>query len=147
MRPAAPLKRIAALAVAIAILSLFLGGVTYSSYQHGQFEETTRMEVQDTFGSGEYAALSLVDVQVTYARTPSPIAPPDRVVLTVGRPGGTTYPDLAATLKREISAATGYDVAVQVRFVEIQSAGGDVTPATDATAALVRPTRGSSAAG
>ncbi|GGM70195.1 putative hydrophobic protein (TIGR00341 family) [Halarchaeum rubridurum] len=150
----ATLKRIAALAVAIAVLSLFLGGVTYSSYQHGQFEETTRMEVQDTFESGEYAALSLVDVQVTYARTPSPITVPDRVVLTVGRPDGSTYPTLAATLREEIHDATGYDVAVQVRFVEIQSASGaaggvDATTAPEPgpNAALVRPTRGPNAAG
>ncbi|GAD52798.1 hypothetical protein MBEHAL_1558 [Halarchaeum acidiphilum MH1-52-1] len=128
----ATLKRIGVLVVAIAVLSLFLGGVTYSSYQHGRFEQTTRVQAQDAFQSGQYADLSLVDVQVTYVQSPSPLAKPDRVVFTVGRPDGTTYPDLAATLRRRIEAATGYGVTVRVRFVEIQTASEGADDATSA---------------
>ncbi|WP_435098890.1 TIGR00341 family protein [Halarchaeum sp. P4] len=118
----ATLKRIGVLLAAICVLSLFLGGVTYTSYQHGQFEETTRDTVQQTFDSGEYADLTLVDLHVTYARTPSPFDPPNRVTLTVGRPSTDTYPQLAATLKERIRDATGETVRVQIRFVETQSA-------------------------
>ncbi|QLC33540.1 TIGR00341 family protein [Halarchaeum sp. CBA1220] len=118
----ATLKRIGVLLAAICVLSLFLGGVTYTSYQHGQFEENARDTVQGTFDSEEYAALSLVELTVTYERTPSPFAAPNRVVLTVGRPGDGSYPALAETLKERIREATGRSVGVQIRFVETQSA-------------------------
>jgi len=118
----ATLKRIAALLLAIAVLSLFLGGVTYTSYQHGQFEEETRTQVQDVLAQGEYAELSLVELDVVYERTILPFAPPDRVVLTIGRPTTNAYADLAATLRERIREATGESVSVRVRFVETQTA-------------------------
>lgn len=118
----ATLKRIGALAVAIAVLSLFLGGVTYASYQHGVFEQTTRTQVQDAFSGGQYADLTLVDLSVTYDHSISPLTAPESVVVTVGRPDGTSYPGLADALKKRIRDATGRTVTVDVRFVGTQTA-------------------------
>ncbi|WP_458206044.1 TIGR00341 family protein [Haladaptatus sp. NG-SE-30] len=121
-------RRIGILVFAIAVLSLFLGGVTYSSYQSAQFEEQTNRAVGNVLSESQYQQAERIDVQVqyrsglpmgqsTYARS-LPFRQPDRVVVTVGRPADSRYPRLASQLQNRIERRTGQEVWVQVRYVE-----------------------------
>ncbi len=121
-------RRIGVLVVGIALLSIFLGGVTYSSYQSAQFEEQTNDAVESVLNDSQYRQAEKIDLQVqyrgglpmgnsAYARS-LPFRQPDRVVVTVGRPADGRYPLLADRLHDRIERRTGQDVAVQVRYVE-----------------------------
>ncbi|WP_321166739.1 TIGR00341 family protein [Halorubrum vacuolatum] len=117
---AALLKRAAALVVAIAILSMFLGGVTYDTY----VETTTEAEIRSAVGD-ELAAidgeLELLELQVERSGTVPPLST-DRVIITVGGPPGTAVDGLAAALDTRIEATVGHGVAVEVRFVTVERA-------------------------
>jgi len=117
---AALLQRAAALVVAIAILSMFLGGVTYDTY----VETTTEAEIRSAVGD-ELAAtdgqLELLELQVERSGTPPPLST-DRVIITVGGPPGTAVDGLAAALDTRIEATVGHEVAVEVRFVTVERA-------------------------
>jgi uncharacterized hydrophobic protein (TIGR00341 family) len=116
---AATLKRAAVLLAGILVLSAFLGGVTLASVQNAGFEQTVREESAAALdGNG---ALSVLDVRVEYAG-PAPFRSPDRVIVTVGHPVGTTREGLAADLGRRIRAATDRDVTVEVRYVAVEAA-------------------------
>jgi uncharacterized hydrophobic protein (TIGR00341 family) len=116
------LVRVGVLVVAIALLSVFLGVVTYSSIQTATFQQAVETEVEDAVGVGTYKDLELLDTRVEYGQSLVG-QQPDRVIVTVGRPSGREYPGLAADIEREIANATGNDVRVQVRFIDIQTSG------------------------
>ncbi|MFC6724459.1 MATE family efflux transporter [Halobium palmae] len=101
----ATVKRIGTLVVVIALLSVFLAGVTYSSYENAQYRNDVRSQVDAVVGHGEYARYELVDVEVAYD-TSVPFRRPQRVVATVGRPDGAESPHLAGTLRRRIARQT-----------------------------------------
>ena len=113
----ATIKRIAVLAAAIAVLSVFLGGATFFSYQGAVLDEEVRTDVRTVLERPAYQDLELLEV--TVERGGLPFAPdPQRVVVTVGHPPGQSYPGLADDLVEEIQ--TGQDLSVEVRFVEVQ---------------------------
>ncbi|HKJ57915.1 MAG TPA: TIGR00341 family protein [Halobacteriales archaeon] len=113
----ATIKRIAVLAAAIAVLSVFLGGATFFSYQGAVVDEEVRSDVRTVLERPAYQDLVLVDVTVEQGGLP--FAPePQRVVVTVGRSPGQSYPQLADDLAAEIE--TGQNLAVEVRFVVVQ---------------------------
>ncbi|WP_101294095.1 TIGR00341 family protein [Halegenticoccus soli] len=130
----ATLKRIAALAVAIAVLSVFLGGVTYASYQTSLYEGEIQTEVNQIVGAPPYQSLSVLEIRVQYDDQ-IPFREPSRVVVTVGRPVGEDPPNLAATLYEHLNAAVDRPnvfpldaspapetpIDVQVRYVEVQT--------------------------
>jgi len=113
----ATIKRIAVLAAAIAVLSVFLGGATFFSYQGAVVDEEVRSDVRTVLERPAYEDLVLLEVTVEQGGLP--FAPePQRVVVTVGHPSGQSYPGLADDLAEEIQ--TDQDLAVEVRFVEVQ---------------------------
>ncbi len=111
--------RVATLAVAIAVLSVFLGVVTYSSIQTATFQQAVQTEVDDVV-TGDYEDIVVIDTQFEYGQS-LVLQEPDRVVVTIGRPPGRLYPGLAADIADRIESETDRDVTVQVRFLEIQS--------------------------
>ncbi len=128
----ATLKRVGTLVVVIALLSVFLAGVTYSTYENAQYRNDIRSQVDAVVGEGEYERLEVVDTQVEYD-TSVPFRRPERVVVTVGRPEGVDSPNLADRLSQRITEraepAFGLGprdppIDVQVRYVELQNAGG-----------------------
>ncbi|MFO8114318.1 MAG: TIGR00341 family protein [Halorubrum sp.] len=111
------LKRAAILVVAIAVLSVFLGGVTYDSY----VASTTEADIQtavgdelDTMGSGA----ELIELEIERSGTVPPLDT-ERVVVTVGAPPGTTAEEVARSLDNRIEATIGEDVQVEVRLVAV----------------------------
>jgi uncharacterized hydrophobic protein (TIGR00341 family) len=116
-------KRIAVLVVAIGLLSVVLAGTTYTEMQAGTFRTDTREEVRSVLASESYEELELLEL--TVESNPSLLGrESDRVVVTVGRPTDEEYPALAEALHQRIRQRTGRDVAIQVRFVDVQSAAG-----------------------
>jgi uncharacterized hydrophobic protein (TIGR00341 family) len=129
------LKRIAALVAAIAVLSLFLGGVTLASYQSATFEDEVGDQARALTSAPPYESLSVISVTVHYGDR-VPFREVERVVVTVGRPTDESHPEVAARLHDRIEAATGRDVAVEVRFQTVVTGGG--------AAAVAQPSKGSS---
>ncbi|MFB6121552.1 MAG: TIGR00341 family protein [Halobacteriaceae archaeon] len=128
----ATLTRIGVLVAAIAVLSLFLGGVTLASYQSSNFEEQVRDESAALVTEAPYEDLTVLSVEVHYGDR-VPFREVERVVVTVGRPTDQQYPGFAEALHQRIASATGRDVAVQVRLETIDRAG-----------AVAQPSKGSS---
>jgi len=116
------LKRIGVLLVSIAILSVFLGGVTYTSFQSAAFEESARGEVQTVLDRPAYEETTMLEVTAEYDDAVLLVSP-DRVIVTVGHPAGATYPNLADRLATQIREETGRDVTVEVHFVQFEQSG------------------------
>jgi uncharacterized hydrophobic protein (TIGR00341 family) len=115
-------KRIAVLLVAIAVLSLFLGGVTYTTIQNATFQNQVQEEVNEVLGEQAYEKAKMFDVAFEQGRA-LPFDQTQMVVVTVGRPPGEEYPGLADRLEQRIHQSTNQDVVVQVRFVEYDTVG------------------------
>jgi uncharacterized hydrophobic protein (TIGR00341 family) len=119
--------RIAAIAVVLVFLSAYLGGITYSTYRTANFEKEAKASVE-TFLQGEQASLLSMDIR--YAGFPLPH--PSRVVVTIGYPPGETPPRVAQEVGDIVSEAApppvgplgNGDVAVEVRYVATERAGG-----------------------
>ncbi|MEF8775576.1 MAG: TIGR00341 family protein [Haloarculaceae archaeon] len=111
------LQRIAALVVAIIVLSTFLGGVTVDSMQRAQIENDLREDaaaVVDAGGDG--VDLTLLDVEVTRTNR-AVFQEVERLTVTVGVPPGESVSGLAGRLDERADATAGTDVDVQVRYV------------------------------
>ena len=117
---AALLKRVAVLVAAIAVLSVFLGGVTYESYVASTTESDIRTAVGDELETMD-AGLELLELDVERGGTLPPLDT-ERVVVTVGAPPGGGVGSLAETLDGRIEATIGEEVAVEVRFVTVDRA-------------------------
>ncbi|WP_435074723.1 TIGR00341 family protein [Halorubrum sp. HHNYT27] len=114
-------KRVAVLVAAIAVLSVFLGGVTYDSYVASTTESDIRTAVGDELETMD-AGLELIELNVERRGTLPPLNT-ERVVITVGAPpGGGGAEDIAETLDRRIEATIGDEVAVEVRLVTVDRA-------------------------
>ncbi|GAB6880018.1 TIGR00341 family protein [Halorubrum gandharaense] len=112
------IKRGAVLVVAIACLSLFLGGVTYDTYTATTAEEEIRTAVGDELEALD-AELELLELDIERTGTVPPRTT-ERVVVTVGAPPGTSVDGLATRLDQRIETVTGTSVIVEVRVVTLE---------------------------
>ena len=111
---ASTLKRIAVLAAAIAVLSVFLGGVTINSFQNAAVEEDIRGEVEGAVAATPDAGLLETTIEYdggVIRRTPT------SVVVTVGIPPGERVGGLADDIDRRVDAAAGRNISAEVRYV------------------------------
>jgi uncharacterized hydrophobic protein (TIGR00341 family) len=113
------LRRAVFLLVSIALLSAFLGVVTYDSYQ----QATTEQKIDDAVGDtlAEYDSASHESLQIEYSEG-IVLREPQRVVVTVGLPPDADQPNLATHLDSQIEAAIDAEITTQVRYVTIESA-------------------------
>ncbi|MEF8779291.1 MAG: TIGR00341 family protein [Haloferacaceae archaeon] len=109
-------KRAAMLAVAIALLSVFLGGVTYDTYVAATTEQEIRAGVTDELAAVD-DSLSLVELEVERTGTIPPLET-ERVLITVGYPPGDPPAPLAERLGARIQSTAGEEVIVEVRYVQ-----------------------------
>jgi len=116
---AALVKRAAVLALAIAVLSAFLGGVTLASVDIANTEQSVDQAIEDVTAQAEYAQVSRLDVEYQYERGLID-RKPQSVVVTLGVPPGATYPDLAGKLATRIEVRTGQNLTVEVRYVQVE---------------------------
>jgi uncharacterized hydrophobic protein (TIGR00341 family) len=117
---AAFLKRAAVLAVAIALLSVFLGGVTYESYVASTTEADIRAAATDELTAID-SEFELLEITVERGGTVPPLDT-ERVVVTVGAPPGGTVEGIAPALDDRIESVVGGEVRVEVRTVTVERA-------------------------
>ena len=117
---AALIKRVAILAVSIALLSVFLGGVTYESYVASTSEAEIRSAVGDELAAMD-SGFNLLELDIERTGTIPPLET-ERVVITVGAPPGAGVGGIAEPLSDRIAVVTGEAVRVEVRLVTIDRA-------------------------
>jgi len=120
----ATLERIAVLAAAIVVLSVFLGGVTYDSYTTATTAEDIRADAAGVVAAADADVrydLELLDVRVEHSNTVL-FRQPRAVVVTVGVPPDETLSGLAARIDARVDATAGRDVHTQVRYVPTETA-------------------------
>ncbi|WP_149798365.1 TIGR00341 family protein [Halorubrum xinjiangense] len=110
-------KRAATLFVAIAVLSVFLGGVTYDSYVASTTEADIRTAVNDELDAMGFGT-ELIELEVEREGTLPP-RNTERVVVTVGAPPGIGAEEIARALDRRIETTIDEDVQVEVRLVAV----------------------------
>ncbi|GAA0518123.1 TIGR00341 family protein [Halorubrum aquaticum] len=110
-------KRVVVLVAAIAVLSVFLGGVTYDSYVASTTEADIRNAVGDELTTLDPAA-ELLELEIERTGTIPP-RETDRVIVTVGAPPGVPIDGVATTLEQRIERMSGDDPDVEVRLVTV----------------------------
>ena len=118
-------KQIAVLGVAILLLTTFLGGVTYASYQRAMFEDQAQTAVENLLAGNPDT--SLVAFEIKYG-TGFPFRTAETIVVTVGHPPGVDPPPLAEPIYDRISGLNdgpfglGFnsDVLVEVHYVTVE---------------------------
>ena len=118
----ATIKRVAVLAVAIVVLSAFLGGVTYDSYQRATTEEQIREDVGDVVASTNASVpfgVTLLDTDVQHTNT-AIFRQADSVVVTVGVAPGESVSRVAEHINREMNESIERDIEVQVRYLSAE---------------------------
>jgi len=116
---AALIKRATVLVAAIAVLSLFLGGVTYDSYAAA----TAEAEIDDAVVTELEAAdaqLRLVELDVERTGTIPP-RHTERVVVTVGIEPGGAIDGLAGRIDDRIETVIDESVTVELRVVTVET--------------------------
>ncbi|MXV61526.1 TIGR00341 family protein [Natronorubrum sp. JWXQ-INN-674] len=126
-------KQVAVLVGVIFLLSLFLTGVTYSSYQMSAFEQTTDEQAEDVLNDHEDLILLGTEVEVREEGLPfdasfDATGQIDLVIVEIGGPPGSYDPEIVAAIDERINQETTGDTDVQVRFVT--TGGAEDTPAT-----------------
>jgi uncharacterized hydrophobic protein (TIGR00341 family) len=114
-------KRVATLAVAIAVLSAFLGGVTFASYESATNEQAVNEAIDDVLAQSAYEDASRLATRYEYEQGLVE-REPQRVVVTIGVPPGSTYPGLPGELRERIRANANTDLDVEVRYTYRDSA-------------------------
>jgi uncharacterized membrane protein len=119
----ATLKRVAVLLAAIALLSVFLGGVTYDSYRAAQTESDIREAVGAELADSAYDGYGVVELDVETTTERVLFQRPTEVSVTVGVPPGADPPGLASALEARLGTERGIDVDVRVLYVEVERSG------------------------
>ncbi|WIM46731.1 TIGR00341 family protein [Methanosarcina mazei] len=112
------------LALLIALLSVALGLVTYTSFQATLVEQEINGEMTAMFQEPEYAEMGLTLEGVTVDYMPADILlnKPAKISVLVGRRAGQEVPpDIARKANMRLTESTGKDIMIRVGFVEAQS--------------------------
>jgi uncharacterized hydrophobic protein (TIGR00341 family) len=117
---AATLKRVGVLIAAIALLSLFLGGVTYDSYQTATTEQDIRDAVNAELDTPAYEGYELVDLEVRTTTDYVLFQRPTEVIVTVGVPPDAGRSGLAPAIEQRLETRHGVSVDVQVLYLEVE---------------------------
>ncbi|MCU4719336.1 TIGR00341 family protein [Halapricum hydrolyticum] len=118
-------SRIVVIAVAIALLSIVLGAVTWTTFQTQAFEQQTRTELQQQFDEADIEGVELVSVTADYEPIDLLLGNEPRVNVLVGVPRDQEVPpDLAQRWDDQLTAEFDRDVVVRVGFIETQVSDG-----------------------
>ena len=118
-------SRIVVIAVAIALLSVVLGAVTWTTFQTQAFEQQTRTELQQQFDEADIEGVELITVTADYEPIDLLLGNEPRVNVLVGVPRDQEVPpDLAQRWDEQLTAEFNRDVVVRVGFIETQVSDG-----------------------
>jgi uncharacterized hydrophobic protein (TIGR00341 family) len=127
-------SRVVVLAVAIAVLSIALGLVTWTTYQTQSFEQRVSDDLQQRFEEADIEGVELLSVGVDYDPVDLLVGTEPQVNVLVGLPRNETAPaDLAQRWDDQLSAEFDRDLVVRVAFVEEQLSEGNATGSGPAT--------------
>ncbi|PCR91447.1 TIGR00341 family protein [Natrinema ejinorense] len=115
-------QRIVGLVVIVLIFAVFLGGITYASYESGNFEQDAREEVETLLSQDQYENYQLLEFQVVMDDN-YPFRNAERVIVTIGGPPDQSAPELADTMHERINDHADQSVNVEVRYVEVLERG------------------------
>ncbi|WP_440765348.1 TIGR00341 family protein [Natronorubrum sp. DTA7] len=117
-------SRVVVLIVAIAVLSLVLGGVTYGSYQTAAVEHDIQTELEAMTDDPTFDEFAFHESSVEYELVDVYTGGQPSVTVLVERPPGEQEPpDFADTVRERLEAATGTDLEVAVELVDTQRSG------------------------
>ncbi len=108
--------RIVGLVVIVLVFAVFLGGITYASYEASTFEQDAREEVRAVLAQDEYEEFQLLELEVVMGAD-YPFRNPERVIVTIGGPPDGSPPELATVLDERIGSHADSPVTVEVRYV------------------------------
>ncbi len=118
-------SRIVVFVAAIAVLSIVLGAVTWTTFQTQSFEEEARSELRQQFAEADIEGVELVSVTVDYEPVDLLLGNEPRVNVLVGVPRDReVLPDLAQRWDDQLTAEFDRDVIVRVGFIEAQVSDG-----------------------
>ena len=116
------IKRVAFLVIVILGISVFLGVVTFASYQASVQEDAIEGAVHAALDDPAYEEMSVIDIAII--RTDQPIlAQPVRVIVTIGYPRGTESVGVADEIATAIEEQIDRSIEVEVRHVERERSG------------------------
>jgi uncharacterized hydrophobic protein (TIGR00341 family) len=122
----AVVSRIVVIVIAIAVLSIALGAVTWTTFQTQSLERQVQVDIQQRFDEADIEGVELVSVTVDYEPEDVLLGNEPRVNILVGIPrDAEAPPDLAQRWDDELTAELGRDVVVRVGFVEAQISEGE----------------------
>ena len=117
-------SRVVMLVVAIAILSLVLGGVTYGSYQTAAVEHDIQTELEAMTDDPTFDEFAFHERTVDYELVDVYTGGQPSVTVLVERPPGEQEPpDFADIVRERLETATGTDLEVAVELVDTQRSG------------------------
>ena len=117
-------SRVAVLIVAIAVLSIVLGVVTYGSYQTAAVEHDIQTELEAMTDDPTFDEFAFHESSVEYELLDVYTGVQPSVTVLVERlPGEQEPPDFADTVRERLEAATGTDLEVAVELVDTQRSG------------------------
>jgi uncharacterized hydrophobic protein (TIGR00341 family) len=130
-------SRVVVLAVAIAVLSLALGGVTYTTFQAESFEQQVQAELQRQFDEADIERVELVSVTVDYRSIDVLLGNEPQVdVLVAIQRDLSAPPDLAQRWDDHLTEEFGRELTVRVGFIEAQVSDEETTNQTGQTASV-----------
>lgn len=110
------IKRVGTLAVAILVISVFLGVFTFASYEASIQEEEITNAIESTLSEEAYERLEVVDI--TIERDDQPFfAQPDLVIITLSHPIDTSPPAIADALAAAIEERLDQSIPVEINYV------------------------------
>ena len=125
---ASVVSRIVVIAIGIAVLSIVLGAVTWTTFQTQSFEQQTKDELQQQFTQAEFRDVELVRTTVDYEPIDILLGDEPEVSVLVGTPRDRTVPpDLAQRLDDHLTEQLDRGVVVRVGFIEEQVSEGEST--------------------
>jgi uncharacterized hydrophobic protein (TIGR00341 family) len=114
-------SRISIILVGIAVLSLVLAGVTWTTYQTQSYEERAQDQIEQEFDEADFENVELVEVSVDYEPADVLFGNEPEVGVLIGIPRDVEAPPgLAQQLDDHLTEELGQDVIVMVGFVEAE---------------------------
>jgi len=111
------LRRGAVILVSILVISVFLGGVTYTAYDYSMQEDRIEHAVHDVLDDPQYGELQVIEIDIERGERTF-IPEPSRVVVTVSHPAGTPAVPIGEAIADRIEADLDRRIPVEVRYVE-----------------------------
>ena len=119
-------SRIVVIAIGIAVLSIVLGAVTWTTFQTQSLEQQTKTELRQQFNEADIEGVELVEVTVDYDPDDILLGNEPEVNVLIGIPRDLqTPPDLAQRFDDRLTEQLGRNIVVRVGFIEAEVSEGE----------------------